>query len=242
LIALVYEREDSRRDIGEGGGRLIIAIDGPSGAGKSTLAKRLARELGFIYLDTGAMYRALALKVLRQGVDLADDARLARLVESTEIDLQEDNGALEVLLDGINVAQEIRTPEVSQMASKVSALKVVRARMLALQRGMGQRGNVVAEGRDIGTVVFPNAEVKIFLDASAEERARRRYTELRAAGRPADLAETLREMEERDKRDSERDLAPLRMADDALRIDSSNATADAVAAKVLAEINKAREN
>jgi CMP/dCMP kinase len=221
---------------------LIIAIDGPSGAGKSTLAKRLARELGFIYLDTGAMYRALALKVLRQGVDLADDARLTRLVESTEIDLQEDDGALEVLLDGINVAQEIRTPEVSQMASKVSALKVVRARMLALQRGVGQRGNVVAEGRDIGTVVFPNAEVKIFLDASAEERARRRYTELRGAGRTADLAETLREMEERDKRDSERDLAPLRMADDALRIDSSDATADAVAAKVLAEIDKAREN
>jgi CMP/dCMP kinase len=222
---------------------LIIAIDGPAGAGKSTLAKRLARELGFIYLDTGAMYRALALKVLRQGVDLADDARLARLVESTEIDLQEDNGTLEVLLDGINVAHEIRTPEVSQMASKVSALKVVRARMLALQRGMGQRGNVVAEGRDIGTVVFPNAELKIFLEASAEERARRRCAELRAGGQPADLRETLREMEERDKRDSERDLAPLRMADDAFRIDSSNATADAVAAKVLAEIgNKAREN
>jgi cytidylate kinase len=222
---------------------LIIAIDGPSGAGKSTLAKRLARELGFIYLDTGAMYRALALKVLRQGVDLADDARLARLVESTEIDLQEDNDTLEVLLDGINVAHEIRTPEVSQMASKVSALKIVRARLLALQRGIGQRGNVVAEGRDIGTVVFPNAEVKIFLEASAEERARRRCAELRAAGRPADLRETLREMEERDKRDSERDLAPLRMADNALRIDSSNATADEVAGEVLTEIrNKAREN
>jgi cytidylate kinase len=222
---------------------VIIAIDGPSGAGKSTLAKRLAKELGFVYLDTGAMYRALALKVLRQGVDLADDVRLARLVESTEIDLQEHNGTLEVLLDGINVAHEIRTPEVSQMASQVSALKLVRARMLDLQRGMGQRGNVVAEGRDIGTVVFPNAEVKIFLEASAEERARRRCAELRATGRQADLSETLREMEERDKRDSERDLAPLRMADDALRIDSSNATADTVAAKVLAEIgNKAREN
>jgi len=222
---------------------LIIAIDGPSGAGKSTLAKRLARELGFIYLDTGAMYRALALKVLRQGVDLADDARLARLVESIEIDLQENNGTLEVLLDGINVANEIRTPEVSQLASKVSALKIVRARMLDLQRGMGKRGSVVAEGRDIGTVVFPNAEVKIFLDASAEERARRRCAELRAAGRPADLSETLREMEERDKRDSERDLAPLRMADDALRIDSSNASADSVAAQVLAKIrNSARVN
>jgi cytidylate kinase len=222
---------------------LIIAIDGPSGAGKSTLAKRLARELGFIYLDTGAMYRALALKVLRQGVDLADDARLARLVESIEIDLQENNGTLEVLLDGINVADEIRTPEVSQLASKVSALKIVRARMLDLQRRMGQHGRVVAEGRDIGTVVFPNAEVKIFLDASAEERARRRHAELRAAGRPADLSETLREMEERDKRDSERDLAPLRMADDALRIDSSNASADSVAAQVLAKIrNRARVN
>jgi len=222
---------------------LIIAIDGPSGAGKSTLAKRLARELSFIYLDTGAMYRALALKVLRQGVDLADDARLARLVESTEIDLHEDNGTLEVLLDGINVADEIRTPEVSQLASKVSALKIVRARMLDLQRRMGQHGRVVAEGRDIGTVVFPSAEVKIFLDASAEERARRRYAELRAAGRPADLSETLREMEERDKRDSERDLAPLRMADDALRIDSSNASADSVAAQVLAKIrNGARVN
>jgi len=220
---------------------LIIAIDGPSGAGKSTLAKRLARELSFIYLDTGAMYRALALKVLRQGVDLADDARLARLVESTEIDLHEDNGTLEVLLDGINVADEIRTPEVSQLASKVSALKIVRARMLDLQRRMGEHGSIVAEGRDIGTVVFPSAEVKIFLDASAEERARRRYAELRAAGRPADLSETLREMEERDKRDSERDLAPLRMADDALRIDSSNASADSVAAKVLAKIrNRAR--
>ena len=220
---------------------MIIAIDGPSGAGKSTLAKRLARELSFSYLDTGAMYRALALKVLRQGVDLADDARLARLVESTEIDLHEDNGTLEVLLDGINVADEIRTPEVSQLASKVSALKVVRARMLDLQRRMGEHGSIVAEGRDIGTVVFPSAEVKIFLDASAEERARRRYAELRAAGRPADLSETLREMEERDKRDSERDLAPLRMADDALRIDSSNASADSVAAKVLAKIrNRAR--
>jgi cytidylate kinase len=222
---------------------LIIAIDGPSGAGKSTLAKRLARELGFIYLDTGAMYRALALKVLREGVDLADDARLARLVESTEIDLHEDTGTLEVLLDGINVADEIRTPEVSQLASKVSALKIVRARMLDLQRRMGQHGSVVAEGRDIGTVVFPNAEVKIFLDASAEERARRRCAELRAAGRSADLSETLREMEERDKRDSERDLAPLRMADDALRIDSSNASPDSVAAKVLSKIrNRARVN
>jgi cytidylate kinase len=217
---------------------LIIAIDGPSGAGKSTLAKRLAKELGFVYLDTGAIYRALALKVLRQGVDLADDIQLANLIGSTEIDLQERDGRLEVLLDGMDVAPEIRTPEVSQMASKVSALKIVRERLLDLQRDMARRASVVAEGRDIGTVVFPDAEVKIFLHASAEERARRRCAELRAAGRPADLAETLREMAERDKRDSERDLAPLRMADDALRIDSSTVGADELALGVLSEIRK----
>jgi cytidylate kinase len=222
---------------------LIIAIDGPSGAGKSTLAKRLAKELEFVYLDTGAMYRALALKVLRQGIDLADDARLAELIGSTGIDLNENCGKMEVLLDGADVAAEIRTPEVSQMASKVSALRAVRARMLELQRAMGRRGNVVAEGRDIGTVIFPEAEVKIFLEASVSERARRRYDELIASGRAVDLVETLREIEERDKRDSERDVAPLRKAEDALMIDSSRVTADEVAALVLAHVqNKLREN
>jgi cytidylate kinase len=222
---------------------VIIAIDGPSGAGKSTLAKRLARELGFIYLDTGAMYRALALKLLRQGVDLADDARVNQLVRQTAIDLCEKSGKLEVLLDGCDVAADIRTPEVSQMASKSSALSVVRARLLELQREIGRRGSVVAEGRDIGTVVFPQAQVKIFLDASSGERARRRNQELLAAGREADLEETLREMEERDKRDSERDLAPLRQAADAVRVDSSSIGADAVAAMVLDLVEKkTREN
>jgi len=196
----------------------------------------LAADLGFIYLDTGAMYRALALKILRQGVDLADDQKLAELVNSTSVDLQCDRAELEVLLDGKNVASEIRTPAVSQMASKASALKLVRDRMLELQRRLGERGGVVAEGRDIGTVVFPDAQVKIFLSASAAERARRRCAELRAAGQPVDLDVTLREIEERDQRDSERALAPLRKADDALVIDSSNSTADEVAACVLAEI------
>ena len=222
---------------------MIIAIDGPSGAGKSTLAKRLARELGFIYLDTGAMYRALALKLLRQGVDLADDARVNQLVRQTAIDLREKDGKLQVLLDGCDVAADIRTPEVSQMASKSSALSVVRARLLELQREIGQRGSVVAEGRDIGTVIFPQAQVKIFLDASSGERARRRYQELFAAGREVNLEETLREMEERDKRDSERDLAPLRQAADAVRVDSSSIGADAVAAMVLDLVEKkTREN
>jgi CMP/dCMP kinase len=215
---------------------LIVAIDGPSGAGKSTLAKRVAREFGFMYLDTGALYRALGLKVLRQGAELADDARTARLVETTDIDLTERDGRLEVFLDGEEVSALIRTPEVSQMASKVSALKAVRQGLLEIQRALGRRGSVVAEGRDIGTVVFPEAEVKIFLDASVKERARRRSEELRAAGRAVGIEETQREMEERDRRDSERELAPLRKAEDALTIDSSSLDAEAVAERVIYEI------
>lgn len=241
MFALTAGTEDSRPN--PKGNRLIIAIDGPSGAGKSTLAKRLAKELGFIYLDTGALYRALALKVLRQTVDLADDDRLNRLVDDTEIDLRDRDGKLEVLLDGEDVGAQIRTPEVSQMASKVSALKKVRSRMLELQREMGQRGSVVAEGRDIGTVIFPQAQVKIYLDASPGERARRRYEELKAAGRPVDLQVTMREIEERDKRDSERDIAPLCKADDALLVDSSSVDAEQVAALVLNQVkNKANVN
>ena len=217
---------------------MIVAIDGPSGAGKSTLAKRVAREFGFMYLDTGAMYRALALKALRDGVDLTDEDRMAQLVPLTEIDLAERAGTLQVFLDGEEVSASIRTPEVSQMASRVSALGVVRQRMLELQRAVGRRGSVVAEGRDIGTVVFPEADVKIYLDASVKERARRRFDELRAAGGPVSLEETRREMEERDRRDSERDLAPLRQAADALAIDSSSLNADEVAERVIGEIRK----
>ena len=217
---------------------LIIAIDGPSAAGKSTLAKRLAKDLGFTYLDTGAMYRALALKVLSEGIDISNDAALPELINRTEIDLAETGGKLKVLLDGEDVSEKIRTPEVSQMASKTSALKVVRHWMLVLQRALGKRGNVVAEGRDIGTVVFPDAEVKIYLDASVQERARRRVEELRKAGRQVSLDETLREMGERDKRDSERDLAPLRKANDAIAIDSTSLDAEALARRVMQEIHK----
>jgi cytidylate kinase len=217
---------------------LIIAIDGPSAAGKSTLAKRLAKDLGLTYLDTGAMYRALALKVLTEGIDIRNEAVLKELIGRTEIDLAETGGQLQVLLDGKDVSEAIRTPEVSQMASRASALKVVRQRMLVLQRALGQRGNVVAEGRDIGTVVFPAAEVKIYLDASLQERARRRVAELRKAGQQVSVDETLQEMAERDKRDSERDLAPLRKADDAIAIDSSALDAEALAQKVMQEIRK----
>jgi cytidylate kinase len=217
---------------------LVVAIDGPSGAGKSTLAKRLARELGFTYLDTGAMYRALALKALRQGTNLADEEQLNALVGSTNIDLVDRGGVVAVLLDGVDVAGSIRTPEISQMASKISALKLVRHRMAELQRALGERGSVVAEGRDIGTVIFPRAEVKIYLDASLHERGRRRFEELHSAGREVTLAQTLSEIEERDKRDSERDLAPLRKAEDAVVIDSSALTAEAVKEQVMIEIRR----
>jgi cytidylate kinase len=217
---------------------LIIAIDGPSAAGKSTLAKRLAKELGFTYLDTGAMYRALALKVLREGIDIGNNEMLTELIGRTAIDLLETGGKPHVLLDGEDVSELIRTPEVSQMASKASALKIVRQWMLLRQRALGQRGDVVAEGRDIGTVVFPDAEVKIYLDASAHERARRRVEELRRAGRQVSLDETLREMIERDKRDSERALAPLCKADDAVAIDSSALDAEALAQTVMQKIRK----
>jgi cytidylate kinase len=212
---------------------VIVAIDGPSGAGKSTLAKRLARELGFTYLDTGAMYRALALKMLRNGIEPDDEAQLAALLRQTEIDLREEGGRLRVLLDGADVAELIRTPEISQMASKVSARKIVRQRMMELQRAAAGQGHVVAEGRDIGTVIFPGAQVKVYLDASVSERARRRFEELRANGRQVSMEETLRELTERDRRDSERDLAPLCRAEDAIALDSSALTADAVAERVM---------
>lgn len=218
--------------------RLIVAIDGPAGAGKSTLAKRLAEKLNYTYLDTGAMYRALAWKVIQEQVDPGDEPELRRILEQTSIELVERNGQLRVFLNEADVTEPIRSPEVSQVASKVSTLKPVRERMVELQRAMGAQGGVVAEGRDIGTVVFPNADIKIFLDASPAERARRRFEELRGQGKQASFEETLEEMKERDQRDRERALAPLRKADDALFIDSSLISADGVVEKVMLEIKE----
>jgi cytidylate kinase len=179
------------------------------------------------------MYRALALKMLKQGIEPEEDSRLAALLRQTEIELREQEGRLQVLLDGIDVAHLIRTPEVSQLASRASARKIVRERMMELQRAAAGKGPIVAEGRDIGTVIFPAAQVKIYLDATVAERARRRFEELRANGRQVSMEETVRELTERDRRDSERDLAPLRRAADAVAVDSSSLTADAVAARVL---------
>ncbi len=216
--------------------KLIVAIDGPAGAGKSTIAKRLAKALGYRYIDTGAMYRAFAWKVMEKEIDLEDEEGLEKIIKRTKIELEETNGDLRVLLNGSDVTARIRTPELSQMASKVSTLKVVRERMVALQRAMGMEGGVVAEGRDMGTVVFPQAEVKIYLDASLKERARRRFDELQDQGKRVILKETLNEMEERDQRDRERALAPLAKAEDAIVINSTYFSVDDVLDKILQEI------
>jgi cytidylate kinase len=216
--------------------RLIIAIDGPAGAGKSTVSKRLAKELGYTYLDTGAMYRAFAWKALEEKLDLGDEKALKRSLQETEIKLSEEAGRPKVYLNGLDVSDRIRSPELSQVASRISSLKSVRERMVEMQRAMGSKGGVVMEGRDIGTVVFPDAEVKIYLDASAAERARRRFDELGSQGERVTLAETLEEIEVRDHRDKGRSVAPLRKAEDAVVIDSTNIDVDGVVERIMQEI------
>lgn len=216
--------------------KLVIAIDGPAGAGKSTVAKELAKRLGYTYMDTGAMYRAFAWRVMEEAADLNDEEKLRGILKETRIELAEQDGHLRVFLDGLDVTDKIRTPELSQMASKVSSLKMVRERMVELQRALGDEGGVVAEGRDIGTVVFPQAEVKIYLDASSQERARRRFEELKRQGKKVTLEETLQEMDERDQRDKERAVAPLRKAEDATVIDSTYFGVDWVVERIMQEI------
>lgn len=216
--------------------KLVIAIDGPAGAGKSTVAKELAKRLGYTYMDTGAMYRAFAWRVMEEAADLNDEEKLRRILKETRIELAEQDGHLRVFLDGLDVTDKIRTPELSQMASKVSSLKMVRERMVELQRAIGDEGGVVAEGRDIGTVVFPQAEVKIYLDASSQERARRRFEELKRQGKQVTLEETLQEMDERDQRDKERAVAPLRKAEGATVIDSTCFGVDWVVERIMQEI------
>ena len=218
--------------------RLIVAIDGPAGAGKSTVAKRVAKELGYTYMDTGAMYRAFAWKVKQRGIEPEEGEKLRAALRQTKIELAERDGNLKILLDGEDVTAQIRTPELSQWASKVSALKPVRERMVELQRAMGARGGVVAEGRDIGTVVFPQAEVKVFLTAGSVERARRRFEELGIQEKQVTLEETLEEMEERDRRDQERAVAPLRKAEGAIAIDSTGCSVEEVVERIMQEVKR----
>lgn len=201
-----------------------IAIDGPGGAGKSTIAKILAKDMGLEYIDTGAMYRAVGLKALGSGTDPADAAKLEEMMETTDIDFI----GGDIYLDGKVVSGLIRTPEISMMASKVSAVPAVRKKLVALQRKMGTEKEVIMDGRDIGTNVLTEAPFKIYLSASAEVRAKRRFDELTAKGEKVSYDDVLRDMIERDRSDMTREIDPLRKADDAIEIDTSDMTIDEV--------------
>lgn len=212
----------------------IIAIDGPAGAGKSTIAKQVARRLGYLFINTGAMYRAVAWQALRTGLSLAETDRIGELARQAKIELRGTVDAQRVLLNGRDITNEIATPEVSQAASIVSAIPAVRRALVAQQQAMGRGGGVVMEGRDIGTQVFPDAEVKIYLDASSEARAQRRHAEDLARGvNTGSLHATQAEIEERDQRDKTRADSPLVQAEDALYVDSSRLTIDEVVEKIL---------
>jgi len=217
--------------------RLVVAIDGPAGAGKSTTARLLAAKLGYDLLDTGAIYRVMALLSRRAGVAWDDGPGVAAFADGLDLKFHLEDGVNHVIIGGASgggadVTKDIRTPEMSDGASRVSALPEVRAALLGIQRRLGAQGGVVVEGRDIGTVVFPDAGAKFFLTANSDERARRRVAELQAAGRPADFATTRAEMQERDARDSGRAVAPLRQAADAVAVDSSGLTPDEVVEKM----------
>lgn len=200
---------------------ISVAIDGPSGAGKSTLAKRLAKELGYLYVDTGAMYRSIGLYALRQGVDPRDEAAVTALLPRIQIELRYVNGAQRVLLCGEDVSEAIRAENVGMATSAVSAHPPVRAFLLELQRGMARTHDILMDGRDIGTVILPNATVKIFLTASAEARADRRFKELQEKGVDTDYQTVLEDIRRRDYQDSHRAAAPLRQAEDAVLLDTS---------------------
>lgn len=207
---------------------IVVAIDGPSGAGKSTIARMLAERLGYLQIDTGAMYRAAALLLSLADISLADEPAVTAFCSHLDIRLEIVAGKQVVRANGMDVTDQIRTPDISLLTSRTSTLKPVRDAMLKAQQRMGYRGGVVLEGRDIGTVVFPDADVKFFLSASVEERARRRYEELALKGGAVTLEETITDTIKRDRQDSEREIAPLRQADDAVVIDSSHLSVDAV--------------
>ncbi len=204
-----------------------IAIDGPSGAGKSTLARLISERLGYLYIDTGAMYRAAALKMINLGIDIKNDtASVAEAISDTDIRLSHIGGSQHIFLDGKDVTDFIRTGEVSMGASAVAAIKQVRLKLVELQRKIAENNNCIMDGRDIGTFVLPNADIKIFLTASAEKRAQRRYAELLEKGADVSYDEVLADMIKRDKNDSERSFAPLKEAPDSIRVDTSDIDLD----------------
>ena len=216
-----------------------IAIDGPAGAGKSTIAKKVAKELSFIYVDTGAMYRAMALYLLEKGI--SGDEKISEACHDADISIRYENGEQQVILNGKNVTAFLRKEEVGNMASVSSANPEVRAHLLKLQRNLAVENNVVMDGRDIGTQVLPDATVKIYLTASAKERAKRRYLELKEKGMPGELDQIEADIIERDNRDMNREISPLRQAEDAVLVDASFMGIEEVTAAVIAEFEKKKQ-
>ena len=219
-----------------------IALDGPAGAGKSTIARRVAEALGILYLDTGAMYRAIGIKAVAQGLSPKDEAAIGAMLESTDLDIRFVAGTQEVWLDGVNVSEAIRTPEASRAASDVSTLPVVRRALVDLQRQIASRQSLIMDGRDIGTHVLPDARHKFFLTASVDERAHRRLLDLQNRGnQTATLDEVRADIEYRDRQDSERAFAPLRQAEDAILVDTTNLSIEEVVQTIL-DLIETRQN
>lgn len=217
--------------------KVVIAIDGPAGSGKSTVSRSIARKLGLLYIDTGAMYRALTLKAMRQGLDLKDEAGLAKLARSTRIDLGESGGALRIMLDGEDVTGQIRTPELTNNVKYIARVPDVRSEMVRLQRAIGEKSGAVLEGRDIGTVVFPDATYKFYLDADVEERARRRHKELVESNRKVSLDEIKKDVVTRDESDMNRSVGALKKAPDAISVDTTSLSIDEVVEKLISYID-----
>lgn len=210
-----------------------IAIDGPAGAGKSTIARKVAEKLSFIYVDTGAMYRSMALYFIRHDIAAQDEEKIAAACPDIDVSIVYQDGEQQVILNGENVNGLIRTEQVSMMTSDTSKYSVVREKLLSLQRGLAEKENVIMDGRDIGTCVLPNADVKIYLTASAAERARRRYKEQTERGVDCDIKEIERDIIARDEQDMNREVAPLRQAEDAVLVDSSDMTIDQVVDEII---------
>lgn len=216
---------------------MIIAIDGPAGAGKSTVSKLLAKKKGFLYIDTGAMYRALTLKAITRNISATDPAKLIKLSQETEIDLKnESDGTLKVFLDGLDVTIQIREPRISRLVSDIAKIEEIRRVMVKLQRKLGALGECVLDGRDIGTVVFPDADRKFYIDAQFSERVRRRYDELKASGANVSMADVEADLQNRDTIDSTRRCAPLKKAEDAIYVDTTDMTIDEVVDTLLKHI------
>lgn len=210
-----------------------VAIDGPAGAGKSTIAKLVAKEKGYVYVDTGAMYRGLAIHFLENGIEAEEKEKIAEVCKDADVTIRYEDGQQQVYLNGKNITAKLREEAVGNMASKSSAIPEVRAKLLELQRELARKEDVIMDGRDIGTCVLPDADVKVFLTASVETRAKRRYDELVEKGVACDLEEIARDIAERDERDSTREIAPLKQAEDAVLVDSSHMTIEEVVAAIV---------